>query len=115
MTATSSDGTSSVQAYSVGVNDVDEFDVSAISDSDAGTNTVSESAANGTSVGVTALATDADATDGVTYSLTDDAGGRFTIDASTGEVTVADASLLDYESATSHTVTVEAISSDGAT
>ena len=40
----------------------------------------------------------------VTYSLTDDAGGRFTIDANTGVVTVADGSLLDYE--TAHNVTV---------
>ena len=33
----------------------------------------------------------------VTYCLTDDAGGRFAIDANTGVVTVADGSLLDYE------------------
>ena len=47
--------------------------------------------------------------------ISDDAGGRFAIDASTGVVTVADGSLLDYESATSHTVTVQATSSDGST
>ena len=35
----------------------------------------------------------------VTYSLTDDAGGRFAINASTGVVTVADGSLLNFESA----------------
>ena len=38
--------------------------------------------------------------------------GRFSIDAATGVITVADASLLDYETATSHTVTVQATSSD---
>ena len=48
-----------------------------ITDSNVSGNSVSESAANGTAVGVTALATDADGTDTVTYSLTDDAGGRF--------------------------------------
>ncbi|MEZ5670015.1 MAG: hypothetical protein R3F55_21780 [Alphaproteobacteria bacterium] len=32
---------------------------------------------------------------------------RAPIDAATGVVTVADASLLDYETATSHTVTVQ--------
>ncbi|MEZ5670017.1 MAG: cadherin repeat domain-containing protein [Alphaproteobacteria bacterium] len=40
---------------------------------------------------------------------------RFAIDAATGVVTVADASLLDYETATSHTVTVQATSTDGST
>ena len=48
-----------------------------------------ENAANGTTVGITALATDPDGTNTVTYSLDDDAGGRFAIDATTGVVTVA--------------------------
>lgn len=48
----------------------------------------------------------------VSYSLTQDAGGRFTIDPVTGIVTVANGGLLDFEAATSHTITVEA--SDGA-
>ena len=57
-------------------------------------------AAVGTSVGITAFASDADGTDNVTYSaLSNDAGGLFTIDPTTGEVTVA--GPLDYESATS--------------
>ena len=47
----------------------------------------------------------------VTYSLIDNAGGRFAIDASTGVVTVANAALLDYETNTSHQITVRA--SDG--
>ena len=45
---------------------------------------------------------------GYTYSLTDNAAGRFAINASTGEITVADGSLLDYEAATSHDITVHA-------
>ena len=65
------------------------------------------------SVGITALATDADGTDTVTYSLSDDAGGLFTIDSNTGVITVANA--LDYETATSHSVTVLATSSDTST
>ena len=48
-----------------------------------------------------------------TFSLTDDAGGRFAIDASTGEITVADGSLLDYESNTSHNVTVQVTDAAG--
>src|SRR5207247_2114029 len=45
------------------------------------------------------------------YALTNDAGGRFAIDASTGVVTVANSSLLDFETSASHLITVEA--SDG--
>jgi Ca2+-binding RTX toxin-like protein len=40
------------------------------------------------------------------YQLVDDAGGRFAIDARTGVVTVADASLIDYETATAHDIQV---------
>ena len=50
-----------------------------------------------------------------TFSLTDDAGGRFAIDSSTGEITVADGSLLDYETNTSHNVTVETTDAAGNT
>ena len=68
---------------------------------------------NGTPVGITALAEDADGTDGVNYSLDDDAGGRFTIDPAPGVVTVANGDLLDYEAATGHAVTVRATSTNG--
>ncbi len=47
------------------------------------------------------------------FSLTDDANGRFAIDGSTGAITVADASQLDYEAATSHDVTVEVTDAAG--
>lgn len=80
-------------------------------DNDSASNQVPENSAAGTLVGITAFSTDPGASDVVTYRLTDDAGGRFAIDASTGVVSVADGSLLDYEAATSHTVTIEA--SDG--
>ena len=66
------------------------------------------------SVGVTALAADADATNNtITYTLDDNAGGRFAIDGITGVVTVADGTLLDREAAASHNITVRATSSDG--
>ncbi|MFA6245773.1 MAG: LamG-like jellyroll fold domain-containing protein [Mucilaginibacter sp.] len=48
-----------------------------------------------------------------TYSLTDNAGGRFAINATTGVVSVANGTLLDYETATSHNITVRA--TDGTT
>src|SRR5690606_41014469 len=66
-----------------------------LADSDATANTVAEDAAIGATVGVTALGTDADAGTTVSYSLEDNAGGLFAIDATTGVVTVAGA--LDYE------------------
>ena len=98
----------------IAINDVDEFDVGMVIDSNGTANAVDENAANGTAVGITALASDADATNNtITYTLDDDAGGRFAIDSSTGVVTVADGTLLDREAAASHIITVRATSSDG--
>lgn len=77
-------------------------------------NTVAENAANGTVIG-TVSGTDPDAGDTKTYSLTDTAGGRFAIDSGTGQITVTDGSLLNYESATSHSVTVRVTDSGGLT
>ena len=77
---------------------------------------MSENASDGTTVGLTALAIDADATNNtITYSLDDNAGGRFAIDANTGVVTVADRSLLDYDTIPSHNITICASSIDGST
>ena len=109
--ATSSDTSFSTVTLSIAVGDIDEFDTGAVTDADAGANTVAEDAESGTAVGVTGLATDADATDTVSYTLDDDAGGLFAIDANTGVVTVAGG--LDYETASSHTITMRATSTDG--
>ena len=68
--------------------------------------TVYEGAANGTLVG-TVSATDPDTGDTLTYALIDDAGGRFAIDPDTGEITVADGSLLDYQTAAEHSLVVQ--------
>ena len=111
--ATSSDTSTSSQAFTINVTDVNESAVGPVTDNDGAGNTVAEDAAVGTSVGITGLATDADGTDTVTYSLSDDAGGLFAIDSNTGVITVANA--LDYETATSHSVTVLATSSDTST
>nr|WP_306790067.1 cadherin-like domain-containing protein [Methylomonas fluvii] len=110
------DGTfNSSQAVTLSVTNVDDNPVVGPTDADSAVNTVAEDAANGTVVGITTLVTDADAGATISYSLSDDAGGRFAIDSSTGVVTVADGSLLDYETATSHSITVLATSSDGST
>ena len=76
--------------------------------------TVDEHAASGTVIG-TVSATDVDVGDTATYALTDDAGGRFAIDGATGVITVADGQLLDYDAATSHTVTVQVTDQAGNT
>ncbi|MEQ1826588.1 MAG: SBBP repeat-containing protein, partial [Pirellula sp.] len=75
--------------------------------------TIAENSANTTSVG-TISRSDADNGDTPTYSLIDSAGGRFTISASTGAVTVANSSLLNYEVATSHSITVRITDLSGA-
>ena len=48
----------------------------------------------------------------MTYRLTDDAGGRFAINADTGEITIANSLLLNSQDSSSHTVTVVATDSD---
>jgi len=111
-----SDGQGGVdsQAISVTSTDVDEFDVGPVSDSNVGTDGVNENAANGTMVGITVSANDSDGTtNAIAYSLDDNAGGRFTINSSTGVVTVADGTLLNREAAASHGIVVRATSADG--
>ncbi len=73
---------------------------------------VPENAANGTAVADIASVSDPNTGDTFTYSLADDAGGRFAIN-SLGEITVADGTLLDYESTTSHDITVRATDASG--
>ncbi|MER9745661.1 cadherin repeat domain-containing protein, partial [Mesorhizobium sp. M0187] len=102
-------GPTTAQTFTIAVTDVDP---STPTDTDGATGgSVAEGAINGTAVGITANSTDPNGP-AVTYSLSDNAGGRFAIDATTGVVTVANAALLNFEDATSHTITVQA--SDGA-
>ncbi|HHJ40449.1 MAG: hypothetical protein AXA67_08385 [Methylothermaceae bacteria B42] len=75
---------------------------------------VPENAANGTVVADVASVTDPNVGDTFTYALTDDAGGRFAID-NNGKITVANGTLLDYESATSHDITIRVTDSTGLT
>ncbi|MBN3861189.1 type I secretion C-terminal target domain-containing protein [Pseudomonas frederiksbergensis] len=102
------------QAIAVTVTNVNDNPVVGPTDSNAAANSVAENAAVGTAVGITALATDADAGgQTITYSLADNAGGRFAINSNTGVVSTAGA--LSYETATNHTITVQATSADGST
>ena len=66
---------------------------------------VNENSSNGTSVGFVIATSNGD-TSGNTFSLSNDAGGRFAIDSATGEITVANQALLNHEVNQSHVVTV---------
>ena len=111
VTAQASDGTlANSQTFTIAVSDVAP---SAPVDSNGATDTVAEGAANGSTVGVTAFSTDVNGP-GVTYSLVGDtSGGGFTIDSTTGVITVADSTKLDYETTPTHAYTVTAQASDG--
>jgi hypothetical protein len=109
--ATDSQGDWTEKPLLISVLDENEFAIGPVSDEDWTPNEISENAAAGP-VGITAFASDADGSNNtVTYSLADDAGGLFTIQAETGVVSTT--GPLDYETATSHTITVRAVSSDG--
>jgi Ca2+-binding RTX toxin-like protein len=69
-----------------------------------------ENAANGTSVG-TFSATDPNPRDGLRFELIDTAGGRFAL--SGNKLVVANGSLLDYESGTSHRIVVRVVDEGG--
>ena len=112
--ATSDDTSTSTQSFTIAVNDIDESDVGPVSDDDPTANSVSESAGSDTPVGITALAVDPDVSDSVSYSLLNDAGDRFQIDANTGVVTTG-STALDHETAQSHEITVRATSTDSST
>ncbi len=76
--------------------------------------TLAENSANGTTV-ATAVVADLDSGDGRSFSLVSDAGGRFAINSSTGVITVANSSLLDFESTATHSITIRATDTAGAT
>jgi hypothetical protein len=75
-------------------------------------NSVAENSANGTVVG-TVTGFDLDAAAVLSYSLSDNPGDRFAINASTGVVTVANGSLLDFEANASQTIWVRTADQSG--
>ncbi|NOY62254.1 MAG: cadherin repeat domain-containing protein [Gammaproteobacteria bacterium] len=108
LTVQASDG-SQTGAGTVTINVADVNEAPLISDQTAGT--VSEGAANGTAVGAV-TATDPEG-DALSYAIVGgDPDGAFTIDASTGTISVADSSVLDFETVPSYALTIQA--SDGA-
>ncbi|MFT5112535.1 MAG: hypothetical protein ACI8P9_001862 [Parasphingorhabdus sp.] len=116
--AHSSDKSTSEATFTVTINNVNDVAISELVDTDHNAERVEENAEYGTTVGITAHATDEDALNNrVQYSITDGADnasiGAFDVDSDTGVVIIADSTLLDYETATTTTVTVQATSEDG--
>ncbi|MFC3792578.1 Calx-beta domain-containing protein [Sphingobium agri] len=113
--ATDADGHSVELVINVTINPVNDAPRN-IAVGGGGSLTVLESApasttSNGTVIGqFTALDVEGDT---ITYSLADNAGGRFTITA-TGELRVLNASLLDREASASHVIQVKATDALGA-
>jgi hypothetical protein len=98
--------------FSISIGLVNDNAVNSIVDNDGSANQISENTTG--TVGITAFADDSDLGDVVTYSLDDDDGGRFAIDANTGEVILL--SGLDREiDGASRDIVVRANSSDGST
>ncbi len=113
--AQSSDGSTSTQTFNITINDLDEFNVTTPTDTNAAANEINENVAIGTTVGITANASDLDSTNNtITYSLTSNPDNLFQIDPNTGVVTTAVA--IDREThGQNRSITVQAQSSDGST
>ncbi len=105
---TDSKGETYQQPFTINVTDVNEAPEGITISS----NEIEENAANGTVVGQLSTI-DPDVGDDHTYTLVDDAGGRFQIVGK--EIQVADGTLLDFETNTNHTITVRTTDSGGLT
>ncbi|WP_262028347.1 hypothetical protein [Microvirga sp. Mcv34] len=99
-------GASFTQAFTVSVGNVNE----APTDITLSKAAIAENSVAGTEVGILATM-DQDFVDSFTFSLADNAGGAFKIE--NGKLVVADASKLDYETATSHKIKVKVTDAGG--
>ncbi|ODR89568.1 Ig-like domain-containing protein [Sinorhizobium alkalisoli] len=109
VTATSSDRSTATQTYTLNVlNSPEPVTFNTPADADPDNNSVSQDAAAGSKIGITASATDPDAGSAITYSVND---SRFAIDAN-GVITRSATGTLNAQSEPSITLTVTARSSD---
>ncbi len=93
--------------------DLDNVMVRAITTTNP-TMSIAENSANGTVVG-TINTQDADIASVLAYSLTNNAGGAYAINSTTGVVTVANSSLLNFESTPTSTITIRTTDQGGLT
>jgi hypothetical protein len=108
VTVSDAGGLTYSESFNIEVTDENET----ITDLNVVMQNIPENAEAGTVVGQ-ATAIDQDAGDNITYSLADDAGGLFVIDAETGAISIADGAELNYEEAASHQITVTATDDGG--
>ena len=105
--ATSADGSHASQTFTLTLTDVDESDVTTPTDSDATANTVAENIANGQTVGITALATDNDGSDTVSYAIhTQSCSARFRSATAPPASSPPNTNALDREAGETCTVTI---------
>ena len=97
----------STQTFTISLNNLDDTDPTQPTLDNL---TVDENAANDTVVGTLSSSDPDSIGTNFTFAITDDAGGRFKI--VNDEVQVANSNLLDYESTTSHTITVQVTEDD---
>jgi hypothetical protein len=110
VSVTDSGGLTDTAAVTVNVKDVNEAPTAG-----SASFSVAEDSANGTVVGGVS-AGDPDAGDTLSYAITGgDPGGLFAIDATTGEITVADRSQLDFDTTPVFNLTVTVTDAGGLT
>jgi hypothetical protein len=102
--ATSNDGSTTTQGFTIAINDLND-NAPVI---DPGQSfTVAENVANGTSIGTTSASDVGSVGSLQNWTITGgNADGVFAIDATTGEITVADNTNLDFETTNSYTLTL---------
>ncbi|BCL38132.1 putative Ig domain-containing protein [Nostoc sp. MS1] len=105
---TDSTGLSLEKALTINIADVNESPTNIILSNAA----IAENSANNTLIG-TFSSIDPDVADSFTYSLVNDAGGRFAIASGTNQIIVANSSLLNFEQANSHTIRVKTTDKGG--
>ncbi|WP_343221628.1 cadherin domain-containing protein [Mesorhizobium silamurunense] len=110
--ATSSDGSTATKIFTLAVLDSPEpVAFNTPPDANTAANQISQNAAAGTAIGITASASDPDAGSTVTYTTIDDT--RFAINSSTGVITLSSPGTLDAQNEPSINLHVTAKSSDG--
>ncbi len=98
------------QIVAISLNNVDDNFLQAITDEDLEENTLLESASTGTLTGITANAKDADG-DLVHYSLSLNEDNIFSIDASSGLISLSKSDALNFEKKKQYPIEVRAFSS----
>ena len=111
VTATDEGNLSDSVAVTISVTDVNEAPTFAAATAER---SVDENSAAGTDVGSAIMASDVDAGDTSSYSLSGDGAAAFAID-DMGQITVGADAMLDYETQTSYSVTVTVTDSGGLT